>query len=53
MAALAISDTADGTRTLALTGRLDATTLPGLWDAARRAAAEVPRRPLIIDAAGV
>ena len=53
MAALAISDTADGTRTLALTGRLDATTLPGLWDVARRAAAEAPRRPLVIDASGV
>jgi phospholipid/cholesterol/gamma-HCH transport system permease protein len=53
MAALAINDTADGRRTLALTGRLDATTLPGLWDAARRAAADAPRRPLVIDAAGV
>ena len=53
MAALAINDTADGRRVLALTGRLDATTLPGLWDAARRAAAETPRRPLVIDAAGV
>jgi phospholipid/cholesterol/gamma-HCH transport system permease protein len=53
MAALAINDTADGRRTLALTGRLDATTLPGLWDAARHAAADAPRRPLIIDAAGV
>jgi phospholipid/cholesterol/gamma-HCH transport system permease protein len=53
MAALAINDTADGRRVLALTGRLDATTLPSLWDAARRAAAEAPRRPLIIDAAGI
>ena len=32
MAALAITDTADGRRILALTGRLDATTLPDLWD---------------------
>ena len=53
MAALAINDTADGRRTLALTGRLDAATLPGLWDAVRRAAADAPRRPLVIDAAGV
>jgi len=53
VAALAINDSADGRRTLALTGRLDATTLPELWDAARRAAAESPRRPLVIDAAGV
>jgi phospholipid/cholesterol/gamma-HCH transport system permease protein len=53
MAGLAINDTADGRRTLALTGRLDATTLADLWDAARQAAAEAPRRPLLIDAAGV
>ncbi|MDH5246025.1 MAG: ABC transporter permease, partial [Betaproteobacteria bacterium] len=53
MAALAINDTADGRRVLALTGRLDATTLPGLWNAARSAADEAPRRPLVIDAAGV
>ena len=53
MAALAITDTADGRRTLALTGRLDAATLPGLWDEARRAAADAPARPIVIDAAGV
>ena len=53
VAALAISDSADGRRTLALSGRLDATTLPELWDAVRRAAADVPRAPLVIDAAGV
>ncbi len=53
MAALAINDGTDGRRTLALSGRLDATTLPELWDAARRAAAEAPRSPLVIDASGV
>ena len=53
MAALAISDTPDGRRTLVLSGRLDATTLPGLWDAARRAAADVPRVPIVIDASNV
>jgi phospholipid/cholesterol/gamma-HCH transport system permease protein len=53
MAALAISDTPDGRRTLALSGRLDATTLPALWDAARRAAADVPRAPIVIDASKV
>ena len=53
MAALAITDTADGRRTLALTGRLDATTLPSLWEEARRAAADVPERSIVIDAAGV
>jgi len=53
MAALAISDTPDGRRTLALSGRLDATTLPALWDAARRAVADVPRAPIVIDASKV
>ena len=45
MAALAITDTADGRRILALTGRLDATTLPELWDKARRAADEAAAKP--------
>ena len=53
MAALAITDTADGRRVLALTGRLDATTLPGLWDEARRAADAAATKPLVVDAAGV
>ena len=41
MAALAITDTPDGRRVLALTGRLDATTLPTLWDEVRSAAAAI------------
>jgi len=53
MAALAITDTADGRRILALTGRLDATTLPDLWDKARRALDDAAARPLVVDAAGV
>jgi phospholipid/cholesterol/gamma-HCH transport system permease protein len=53
MAALAINDTPDGRRVLALTGRLDGASLPQIWDAARRAAAEAPTRPLVVDAAGV
>ena len=53
MAALAITDTADGRRILALTGRLDATTLPDLWDKARRAADGAAAKPLVVDAAGV
>ena len=53
MAALAITDTADGRRILALTGRLDATTLPGLWDKARVAADGAAAKPLVVDAAGV
>jgi phospholipid/cholesterol/gamma-HCH transport system permease protein len=53
MAALAITDTADGRRILALTGRLDAKTLPELWDKARRAADEAAAKPLIVDASGI
>jgi phospholipid/cholesterol/gamma-HCH transport system permease protein len=53
MAALAITDTSDGRRILALTGRLDATTLPELWDKARRAADEASAKPLVVDAAGI
>jgi phospholipid/cholesterol/gamma-HCH transport system permease protein len=53
MAALAITDTADGRRILALTGRLDATTLPELWEKARRAADDAAAKPLVVDAAGV
>ena len=53
MAALAITDTADGRRILALSGRLDATTLPALWDKARHAADEAAAKPLVVDAAGV
>jgi len=53
MAALAITDTADGRRILALTGRLDAATLPELWPKARRAADEASQRPVIVDASGI
>jgi phospholipid/cholesterol/gamma-HCH transport system permease protein len=53
MAALAITDTADGRRILALTGRLDATTLPDLWDKARLAADGAATKPIVVDAAGV
>jgi len=53
MAALAITDTADGRRVLALTGRLDATTLPDLWEKVRRAADDAKTKPLVVDAAGV
>jgi len=53
MAALAIRDEPDGNRVLALSGRLDATTLTELWPAVRRAAAENPARPLVVDAGGV
>lgn len=53
IAALAITDRPDGRRVLAVTGRLDATTIPAVWDAARRAAAETPAKPIVVDAAGV
>jgi len=53
MAALAITDTPDGRRILALSGRLDATTLRDLWDAAHRALADAPASPVTVDAGGV
>jgi phospholipid/cholesterol/gamma-HCH transport system permease protein len=53
MAAVSISDTPDGRRILALSGRLDSATLPDVWNDSRRAASEAPNRPLVVDAAGV
>jgi phospholipid/cholesterol/gamma-HCH transport system permease protein len=53
MTALAITDRPDGRRVVAVTGRLDATTIPAVWDALRRAAAETPAKPIFVDAAGV
>jgi phospholipid/cholesterol/gamma-HCH transport system permease protein len=53
MAALAIRDDAEGRRVLAVSGRLDARSLPELWTAARRAAADDPARPIVVDASGV
>jgi len=52
-AQVAVSDDAEGRRVLALTGRLDARTLPTIWEAARRAVAEVPTKPVIVDASAV
>ena len=52
-AALAISDTPDGRRVLALSGRLDANTIRPLWDEAHRALAEAPSRPVTVDAAQI
>ena len=52
-ATLVVNDAADGRRILAVSGQLDATTLPKIWGAARRAAAEAPGKPIVIDAAGV
>jgi phospholipid/cholesterol/gamma-HCH transport system permease protein len=53
MAALAVTDSPDGRRVLALSGRLDATTLPALWNEVRNAAAAAPSKSLLVDAAGV
>ena len=52
-ATLAVTDGADGRRILAVSGQLDATTLPKIWTAARRATEETPGKPIVIDAAGV
>jgi phospholipid/cholesterol/gamma-HCH transport system permease protein len=53
MAALAVSDTPDGRRVLALSGRLDATTIRRIWDEGRRAIAAVPAKRVVVDAANV
>ena len=51
MTALAVSDTADGRRVLALSGRLDATTIRRVWDDGRRAIAAAPQQRVVGDAA--
>jgi phospholipid/cholesterol/gamma-HCH transport system permease protein len=53
MAALAISDTPDGRRVLALSGRLDATTIRRVWSEGRQAIAAVPGRRVVVDASKV
>jgi phospholipid/cholesterol/gamma-HCH transport system permease protein len=53
MASLAISDTADGRRVLALSGRLDATTISRVWAEGRRAIAAAPDQRVVVDAAAV
>ena len=53
MATLAVSDTADGRRVLALAGRLDATTIRRVWDEGRHAIAAVPSQRVVVDAANV
>jgi len=52
-AALAVSDLPDGRRKLALSGRLDAATIPSVWDLARSAVAETPSRGIVVDAVDV
>src|SRR6266536_1190979 len=53
MAALAIREDPDGRRVLALSGRLDAASLPQLWPDVRRAVADDPSKPVVVDAGGV
>jgi phospholipid/cholesterol/gamma-HCH transport system permease protein len=53
MAALAVSDTPDGRRMLALSGRLDATTIRRVWDEGRRAIAAAAHQRIVVDAADV
>jgi phospholipid/cholesterol/gamma-HCH transport system permease protein len=53
MAALAISDTPDGRRVLALSGRLDATTIRRVWAEGRQAIAAVPGQHVVVDASNV
>ncbi|MEO8536910.1 MAG: MlaE family lipid ABC transporter permease subunit [Betaproteobacteria bacterium] len=53
MTALSISEGGDGRRVLALSGRLDATTIRGVWAQGRRAIADAPAKRVVVDAAGV
>jgi phospholipid/cholesterol/gamma-HCH transport system permease protein len=53
MTALAISDTPDGRRVLALSGRLDATTIRRIWSEGRQAIAAAAGRRVVVDAANV
>jgi len=52
-ATLAVSDTADGRRLLALSGRLDATTIRRVWDEGRRAISAAPGQRVLVDATNV
>jgi phospholipid/cholesterol/gamma-HCH transport system permease protein len=52
-ATVAVADDAAGRRILTVTGSLDAATIPAVWDAARRAVADAPGKPVVVDAAGV
>ena len=53
VATIAVNDLPDGRRVVALDGRLDASTVRGLWEQAHRALAEAPTRPVIVDATEV
>lgn len=53
LAALAISEAADGRRMLALSGRLEASTVRGVWAEGRKAIAEASGRRVVVDATDV
>jgi len=53
MASLAINDDPAGRRVLALSGRLDASSVRGVWSGAKRAITEATGRPIVVDAQGV
>ncbi|HUH94906.1 MAG TPA: ABC transporter permease [Casimicrobiaceae bacterium] len=52
-AALAVADAADGSRVLALSGRLDSYSIAGVWRAARAAVESAPDRRIVVDATAV
>jgi len=52
-ATLAVNEAADGSRVLALAGRLDAYSIAEVWAQARTAVQQAPDRPIVIDAARV
>jgi len=52
-ATLGVSDAADGSRVLALAGRLDSYSIADVWEKARAAVAQAPDRPIVVDAARV
>lgn len=53
MASLAIDDQPGGLRVIALSGRLDASTVPKLWAPAHRALADAASKPVDVDAGAV
>jgi phospholipid/cholesterol/gamma-HCH transport system permease protein len=53
MASCTVTDTPDGRRLVTLAGRLDAATVSTIWDAAHRAIADAPVRPVTVDTAAV
>jgi phospholipid/cholesterol/gamma-HCH transport system permease protein len=53
MASLAVNDLPDGRRVVVLSGRLDAQSVPALWDPAHQALADAASKPVDVDTAAV